>query len=417
MKPEIQAAAETSASLQIGPLNTLIQPEKTRIEVPITLNDETISIYYETPSIPLNVGGDSAVALSLLPALRLGADLMISDPVSGRLLSAIPEIKAIYRHWYPGHQDATLRTSARAKASSGSAKGVACFFSGGVDSFYTLIKHLDEIDTLIFVHGFDIYLEKQDLRAEVSRNLNKIARALGKNLIEVETNLRLFSDRFSDWRHYHGAALASVGVLFSHQLSRIYVPSTYSYRWLVPLGSHPFLDSLWSTEAIEFVHDGIGASRDDKVALLSTVPVALETLRVCWENRNGAYNCGECEKCLRTMVSLRIAGALESCLSFDRPLDLQTLSTLRLRNQEALKFLRESLDQAEASGRDPELREAIVACLRLNTEEGAPTPKSSQPLTSGPEQPSEPKVEQAAPSILRRGARRMRRILRRALGL
>ncbi len=49
------------------------------------------------------------------------------------------------------------------------ASGIACFFSGGVDSFYTLLKHREEITHIIFVHGFDIALEDHSLRAQASR--------------------------------------------------------------------------------------------------------------------------------------------------------------------------------------------------------------------------------------------------------
>src|SRR5574337_867736 len=44
---------------------------------------------------------------------------------------------------------------------------VAVFFSGGLDSFYTLLKRRNEIDSLVFIHGFDIPLENVALREQV----------------------------------------------------------------------------------------------------------------------------------------------------------------------------------------------------------------------------------------------------------
>ena len=38
------------------------------------------------------------------------------------------------------------------------ASGVACFFSGGLDSFHTHLKHREEVTHIIFVYGFDIAL-------------------------------------------------------------------------------------------------------------------------------------------------------------------------------------------------------------------------------------------------------------------
>ena len=31
------------------------------------------------------------------------------------------------------------------------------FFSGGVDSTYTFLKHQDEISHVVYIHGFDFY--------------------------------------------------------------------------------------------------------------------------------------------------------------------------------------------------------------------------------------------------------------------
>ncbi len=46
-------------------------------------------------------------------------------------------------------------------------QGVACFFSGGVDSFYSVIAHAKRITHLIFVRGFDIPIANRAL-AELS---------------------------------------------------------------------------------------------------------------------------------------------------------------------------------------------------------------------------------------------------------
>ena len=69
-------------------------------------------------------------------------------------------------------------------------KRVATFFTGGVDSFYTLFKNKSEITDVIFVYGLDIKLEDKVVRKEISLRLKKICAELKLNLIELETNLR-----------------------------------------------------------------------------------------------------------------------------------------------------------------------------------------------------------------------------------
>src|SRR5207237_184203 len=179
--------------------------------------------------------------------------------------------------------------------------------SGGLDSFYTLLKHREEITHLILVHGFDMELRAVRRREQVANVLKRAAADLGKPLIEVETNLRAFADRYVGWsEHYFGSALASVALLLSGVLGKVYVGASFTEEVSVPMpwGSHPHLDPLWSTEATKIVFDGMECGRPAKAARIADSEVALHSLRVCWESPDGTYNCGRCEKCLRTMVNL-----------------------------------------------------------------------------------------------------------------
>ncbi len=107
---------------------------------------------------------------------------------------------------------------------------------------------------------------------------------------------------------YHGSALAAVGLLLAPHFSRVLIPATDTYADLVPLGSHPLIDPLWSTERVEIVHDGADATRIDKLHTAAGHPAGRLHLQVCWQHLNGEYNCGICEKCVRTGVAVRLAG-------------------------------------------------------------------------------------------------------------
>jgi len=181
----------------------------------------------------------------------------------------------------------------------------AVFFSGGLDSFYTTLKHLAHIDQLIFVQGFDVDLENETLRAKIIRQIRASAEALGKPLIEVETNLRKLGDRHVSWDlHLFGPALASVGLLLGNSIGRIYIPSSESYAHLDPCASHPLVDPMWSTEKSDFIHDGAEATRNEKAAFIAHSETAMQTLRVCWETPGNAYNCGQRKCC--ALVNLEL---------------------------------------------------------------------------------------------------------------
>jgi hypothetical protein len=94
----------------------------------------------------------------------------------------------------------------------------------------------------------------------------------------------------------------------------------------------------------------------NKLHVLVQYPEVLSRLRVCWENE-GNYNCGLCEKCVRTMLGLRALG-VDRCAAFPGTLTPQLVRQQRLSN-EAVLFWREFLD----AGLSPALNAAVRSAL------------------------------------------------------
>lgn len=285
---------------------------------------ESISYSWTPESDP--VISDAVFAACLLPAMASAVTLRVAGPVSPRLLSSAERIQEIFHAWAPDKlHPIAVEAEPREHSAPEPGTQVACFFSAGVDSFYSTLKHHDEVDALIFVHGFDVALSDEILRERVTTGVRSAAEELGKPLVEVETNLRAFSNQHVHWDLFHGAALASVALLMQKTFRRIYVPSTLSYRQLVPWGSHPLVDPLWSTEGIELVHDGADTRRFQKMERLSSSEAALHWLRVYWRNPDSAYNCGRCSKCMRTMAELEGLGVLSRSKTFPPNVDRRHL--------------------------------------------------------------------------------------------
>jgi hypothetical protein len=290
--------------------------------------------------------------------------LKIPGKISPLLLRGIENIQQLFATWDHKFSILKVETGGVWQKPMEPGRKVASFFSGGVDSSYTLLKHLGEINTIVFVHGFDIPLTNLALRKKVSGVIKNIADKLGKEFIEVETNLRDFSNLHADWgQDYHGSALASVALLLSAQFKKFYIPASHTCKNLFPRGSHPLLDPLWSIETIQIVHDGCEASRLEKINLIAKNNIILENLRVCWENRGNAYNCCKCEKCLRTMVSLEIIGVLKRCPAFIHPLDLSLVAAMKINGDFIKVFVEENLRAIEELNIYPELAKALRKCL------------------------------------------------------
>lgn len=367
-QPSFDMTIDTS--ITTSPTLTLKAPEirrlsdTTRISFPLQTPDGAFELFYHIRGSSATADMTAAVAAVLLPAMRQGWAIQTEEPVSARVLAAIPDIKAIIHAWDNSYKKVPLNLpNTLYTNSTHEHRGSGVFFSGGMDSFYTLLKHKDQINALIFVLGFDVALDNDRLKQKVTPAIRKAAQQLNLPLIEVETNLRHFSDRYTQWELAHGAALASVALLFGTEMHRIYIPASDYYADLVPCGSHPLLDPLWSTETLQLIHDGCEANRVHKAAVLAQNDVALQTLRVCWKNPDSAYNCGRCEKCLRTMVNLYAVGALDQCPTFEVALDPRRIARMRV-SDDIVAYWKENLAAVKQRGSAPALEAAIRAAIR-----------------------------------------------------
>jgi hypothetical protein len=282
--------------------------------------------------------------------MRARSTLLVPGIVSEKLLRNADRARDILASFSDGELGTMRIVAPRAPTPSTPGRGVGSFFSAGVDSFYTALKRNAELTHLVFVEGFDVFDATSRRGIAAADGARAAAAALGKELIEVETNLRELTESFAIWHLAHGIGLAAVGLLLQNHLERIFIPASYSYGDLGPWGTHPLLDPLWSTEALEFVHDGCELVRAEKVAVIADSETALKYLRVC-NRQNATYNCGRCEKCVRTMLNLRLAGALERCatlpsrVTYGQVASLQTTGRAeRVSAQNNLKRARKTQD-------------------------------------------------------------------------
>ena len=328
----------------------------------LSVNGRKREVIYKLGGIEPTQSVD-ALAVALLPlAMSKGWTLELPGELSPglRLDSAQELLDRWWEHW----TRVELRTAdAPSESPKAGDRGVACFFTGGVDSFYSALTELHRLDAVIFVHGFDVALGDAPKRELVAQSLREAADGLGLELIEVESNLRDFTWPGCVWGfHAHGAALASVALLAGNRFSEVLLPASHTPQDLFPWGSHEYLDPLWSTQAVEIAHHG-QVARTRKVARLAQSDVALEHLRCCFERtRPGEMNCGHCEKCLRTMASLRIAGALEQCATMPDEVPLNELARMPLQSRGWVTLTRDLHAEAKAAG-DLELARALRRAL------------------------------------------------------
>jgi hypothetical protein len=347
----------------------ILSPDACLLEADILIDSDDHHIYFRSNDILLTGNVEAFLAATLLPAMKAGGTLSAKGKVSRRFLESLDTIVDIFCCWFPALHRVEVKGVQSSSAETSREGRVGVFFSGGVDSFYTFLKHRDEITDLIYVHGFDMSLENHPLRQRISSTLHEIGSSFGKRVIEVETNVRSFLDAYFRLREMwgtltHVVVLASVGHVLFPFFRKIFIAATHTYCDLFPWGSHPLLDPLWSTESLEFIHDGCEARRIDKVAFLSNFDIALKSLQVCRSpHSQGAYNCGICEKCLTTMINLHLAGTLDRCTAFNKRLDSRRVGKLVVFDTSALVFSRENLRALEKNKNDQKLYRALCRVL------------------------------------------------------
>lgn len=194
-----------------------------------------------------------------------------------------------------------------------SANAVGTGISGGVDSFYTLLKHSAASKHYKVTHGvygnYMLYGNSDSAAENAHQNAGKkICEETGIKYLCVTTNTCV--------ELYEKAYPPIVACLFSAlplALQKLF--STYYFSSSIPF-THFFLDDEDSThydllntyclsnQNLTFYSTGSEVSRIEKTDFISNFPVTHAHLRVCIRPDEHAKNCGRCGKCTRTMLQL-----------------------------------------------------------------------------------------------------------------
>jgi len=307
------------------------------------------------------VTGDASpfLAAVLIPCMRTGENITIRGSIAQRLLQNIWNIMNLLVLWNP-YLHAIAIHADEVKKDSNNPRHVGAFFSAGVDSFYTYLKHKKSINFLIFVNGFDIELENKSLFRKTLKNISIIARKEKVKVIPVETNVKNITEPVYLWDWIHGGALGAVALFLRNDFKKLFISSNVKKSQLFPYGTHPDLDYLWSSRNLQIVHTGNEADRLEKVLNIAKSDLALSYLHVCSDNSKGTYNCSHCGKCLRTMIQLTAANALQQTSTFKHTIDLKLVRTRYREYAYNYQFDAQSvIDILQKEQREPQLIKAL----------------------------------------------------------
>ncbi|MCO6412677.1 MAG: hypothetical protein J5I92_08030 [Thiogranum sp.] len=325
-------------------------------------------VWFRTDGGAINDSAEPFLPAALIPSMRRGWTIRVDGALSPALVEGAQQIQNVMCGWYRELQPVSIEAQPRAHDDTALPRAVAAFFSGGVDSFFTLQQHRDELTHLVFVHGFDLPLDQEERRREMANNARQVAEQLQLQLVEVETNMRDFGDRYVNWeKAYFGAGLGAVALLLAPRFARIYLPASVSHEQVIPMGSHPDLDHHWSNGRIDVLHDGVEYGRFDKIQAIADWPLIVDHLRVCYQPVNEGLNCGRCHKCQWTMMILEALGRLDAMRVFPSTTDPQLLRQWLPVDEHQRDRFRKAIRVLEQRNADPALRALLQELLDEGT--------------------------------------------------
>ena len=255
----------------------------------------------------------------------------------------------------------------------------ASFLSGGVDALALLranrlqypSDHPRFVRDCIVLFGLNTHdygadgpvAERRAAFEAHATRLSAFAERTGAALIPISTNVRSLYPDFLAWTHVgFGAGTISTALCLGARIDRILFASPGLGVRLPMHGSHPCLDHHFSTEAVTVHHAEPAMTRLEKTRLIAEWEDALAVLRSCVYATlptDSRINCGECEKCIRTMLALVALGRLDRAPTFPfddvRP---AMVAAMRIESPTGAMFLAECVEALEVRGR-PDLARAV----------------------------------------------------------
>jgi len=312
-----------------------------RISATITWEDEArapFEMRFERLESPESLAGDYHPFLlaSAISAWRRGERrILVDGTVCPRLRDGLLAALAILGRWWEGRRrPIVIEAAGGFRPYADRSDRSALFLTGGVDSMHILRMNRYRYpsdhpaafrDAVYVAHlSFLEYAHERSARtlnltARQTRVVRAVGEACGLEPVFLESNFRLLEqEAYLVLPQDQGVNLSAAAHALLPRIGSVSLAASLDAQFLPRWGTHPLLDPHYSSSALEFRHEGAGYTRFEKVADLASWDVARKNLLVCFEGplEPGRLNCGECEKCLRTMTALLAVGALDATSAF-----------------------------------------------------------------------------------------------------
>lgn len=322
----LKARQITLNSIEIKNDNTLIYHYEAGSFIRRFLTQQPLWVKYDCPleNIPPGIAAIPFLGFMAQMVWFYGGVLFIPE-LDAAYSESLGRIKSVYQKNYPKADLAgAINIGKQTHTPPEDNSREAIFFTGGVDSMSTVLRHRKKNPLLISIWGSEQRVHQEDAWDAVSASQMEAARMLGLKRTVIVSNFR---DVMNQWvlEPYFPANLKrswyveiaygsiflglSAPLAWREGIGSIRISSSYTAR-NIPDGADPELirNTYWSgTKAF---YDGEREERQEKLESIATVMrdhFPELKLNVCTLAKDDG-NCSLCEKCCRTMTALALTG-------------------------------------------------------------------------------------------------------------
>lgn len=204
------------------------------------------------------------------------------------------------------------------------------FFSGGLDSTYSLHDNLDRNPLMLMICGYDMYMQEGvglELREKWRRIYKEFAKNIRRRIVFTYTNSRWILNEEKTQSHSphrkikattywgymrHGVCLTGLAAPLADRFGYMITSANGRTEWDTTTYDNPFatgvnVDPMYGYAGRRNHYHGAVDRFLKAEKMREFLNSGVATLRVCYKPTL-KLNCMTCEKCLRTLSQLAVAG-------------------------------------------------------------------------------------------------------------
>jgi len=330
---------ENSKSIRIT--NVTASDNKLEVELDISKKiakyffKNSFEVYYDKniENVDESILAIPAVCATVQIAWATGANLYVKK-LDETFLFSLKKIRKVFEGFYPKFSSSGSIHVQKIITNKFNNTQSALLFSGGLDSLVSYITHKDQNPILITL--LKPYKSNNDYHNKIRNFHRKFADHEGMEIHFIESkmmdelsdtlNNRLLAREFNVYNWWGGVShglilLGLCAPLTVERIGRVILASSYQKKIRTPHGSHFLVSTDFSWADVNVFYDASDLTRQGKIRhVLKANPQYHKYLRCCLSSNEGRAdlkNCGDCEKCLRTIAGLILEGIDPNKCNFD----------------------------------------------------------------------------------------------------